>query len=138
MQHDMPSDEERAMLRDSVRGFLSRHWPCANAVEWARDPGRVKEAWRQLADQGLTALGSDRSEGGLREIVITMEEMGRAACPVPLHHIALLHLAALRTAAGDEHALLEAARTGRRAWYWHSAPSTATAARAAPPWPAAA
>ncbi|MEZ2298404.1 acyl-CoA dehydrogenase [Variovorax sp. RCC_210] len=112
MQHDLPSDEERAMLRDSVRGFLARHWPTATAVEWAKDPERVKDTWRQLADQGLTALGSDRSEGGLREIAITMEEMGRAACPVPLHHIALLHLANLRTAAGDEHALLDAARSG--------------------------
>jgi alkylation response protein AidB-like acyl-CoA dehydrogenase len=111
-QQDLPSDEERAMLRDSVRGFLAKHWPCATAVEWAKDTTRVKEVWRQLADQGLTALGGDRSEGGLREITITMEEMGRAACPVPLHHLALLHLANLRTLSGDEHPLFDAARTG--------------------------
>ncbi|MGJ7565902.1 acyl-CoA dehydrogenase family protein [Variovorax sp. GB1R11] len=111
-QQDLPSDEERAMLRDSVRGFLARHWPSSTAMEWATDPTRVKEVWRQLADQGLTALGSDRNEGVLREITITMEEMGRAACPVPLHHLALLHLAGLRTAAGDEHALFDEARTG--------------------------
>ena len=112
-QQNLPSDEERAMLRDSVRGFLARHWPAATAVEWAKDPGRVQEAWRQLADQGLTALGTDASEGGLREIAIVMEEMGRAACPVPVHHAALLHLARPRTAAGDEPALLDAARTGQ-------------------------
>ncbi|MFM9924558.1 acyl-CoA dehydrogenase [Variovorax sp. H27-G14] len=108
----LPSDEERAMLRDAVRGFLARHWPAATAVHSARDPARVQAAWHQLAGQGLTALGSDAAEGGLREILIVMEEMGRAACPVPVHHAALLNLAALRTPEGDPPPLLSAAHTG--------------------------
>uniref|UniRef100_UPI000D3725EC acyl-CoA dehydrogenase n=1 Tax=unclassified Variovorax TaxID=663243 RepID=UPI000D3725EC len=98
-QQPLPSDEERAMLRDSVRGFLERHWPAATAVAWAREPQRVQAAWRQLAGQGLTALGSDPAEGGLREILIVMEALGRAACPVPVHHAALLNLAAAQAPA---------------------------------------
>jgi alkylation response protein AidB-like acyl-CoA dehydrogenase len=94
----LPSDDERAMLRDSVRGFLEHHWPAAGAVQAAADPARVASVWQQLAEQGLTSLGTDPSEGGLREILIVMEELGRAACPVPLHHAALLNLSALDAA----------------------------------------
>jgi alkylation response protein AidB-like acyl-CoA dehydrogenase len=111
-QQNLPSDAERAMLRDSVRGFLARHWPAAKAVEWATDPARLQEAWGQLASQGLTSLGCDPGEGGLREIAIVMEEMGRAACPVPVHHGALLNLARLRTPAGDEPPVLAAMHAG--------------------------
>ncbi|MEP7099465.1 MAG: acyl-CoA dehydrogenase family protein, partial [Burkholderiales bacterium] len=68
----LPSDEERTMLRDSVRGFLERHWPAAGAVDAAAEPARVASVWQQLAEQGLTNLGTDASEGGLREILIVM------------------------------------------------------------------
>ena len=105
-QQPLPSDEERAMLRDSVKGFLARHWPAATAVAWAREPGRVQAAWQQLAGQGLTALGSDPGEGGLREILIVAEELGRAACPVPVHHAALLNLAARHAPEADARAVL--------------------------------
>ncbi|GAP37920.1 butyryl-CoA dehydrogenase [Piscinibacter sakaiensis] len=88
----LPSDEERTMLRDSVRGFLAHHWPAAEAVDAAADPARVASAWRQLAELGLAQLCTDPSEGGLREVLLVMEELGRAACPVPLHAAALLNL----------------------------------------------
>ena len=91
----LPSDEERTMLRDSVRGFLEHHWPAARAVEQAADPASVATIWRGLAEQGLTQLGTDPGEGGLREILIVMEELGRAGCPVPLHHAALLNLSGI-------------------------------------------
>ncbi len=88
----LPSDEERTMLRDSVRGFLERHWPAADAVDAATDTARVAAVWQQLAEQGLTSLGTDPGEGGLREVLIVMEELGRAACPAPLQYAALLNL----------------------------------------------
>ncbi|HVL59058.1 MAG TPA: acyl-CoA dehydrogenase family protein, partial [Burkholderiaceae bacterium] len=40
--------------------------------------------WRQLAGQGLASLGSDAAEGGVRELLLVVEELGRAACPVPM------------------------------------------------------
>ncbi|SEK16736.1 MULTISPECIES: acyl-CoA dehydrogenase family protein [unclassified Variovorax] len=89
---ELPSDEEREMLRDSVRGFLAGHWPVATAVEQSASPQAVAAVWQQLAQQGLAALGTDWREGGLREIAIAMEELGRAACPAPLLGAALANL----------------------------------------------
>ena len=51
------------------------------AVERAREPAAVASLWRGLAGQGLAALGSEPDEGGLRELAIVMEELGRAAAP---------------------------------------------------------
>jgi len=89
----LPSNEERGMLRDSVRGFLGEHWPAAGAVASAADADALRGLWRQIAAQGLAGLGVDRSEGGLREIAIVMEELGRAACPAPMLGAAIVNLA---------------------------------------------
>jgi alkylation response protein AidB-like acyl-CoA dehydrogenase len=89
----LPGTEERTMLRDSVRGYLETHWPAAGAVERARDAAAVAALTQGLAGQGLTALGHVCEEGGLRELVIVMEELGRAAAPVPLLGAALVNLA---------------------------------------------
>ncbi|MDB5869571.1 MAG: hypothetical protein JWP96_1903 [Polaromonas sp.] len=37
----LPSDEERGMLRDSVRKALAQPWPAETAVQLAGDPQRV-------------------------------------------------------------------------------------------------
>jgi alkylation response protein AidB-like acyl-CoA dehydrogenase len=105
----LPGDEERTLLRDSVRGYLEQHWPAADAVAAAADPARLRSAWRGLAEQGLAALGTDPTEGGLREVVLVMEELGRAACPAPLLPAALLNLAG----AADAALPLAAMRDGR-------------------------
>lgn len=79
-----PTDHDRRMLRDSLRGFLETHWPAADAVAWSRNPDKLIEIWGKLAAQGLAALGTDPSEGGVRELVIALEELGRAECPAPV------------------------------------------------------
>ena len=66
----LPTDEERQLLRESVRGFLAGHWPAAAAVVQAAGGGELTRIWRSLAAQGLTALGGNPEEGGLREICI--------------------------------------------------------------------
>ncbi|HUB96300.1 MAG TPA: acyl-CoA dehydrogenase family protein, partial [Stellaceae bacterium] len=53
-------------------------------VERANDPAKVRDIWRGLAGQGVTKLGFDPDEGGLREILLVFEELGRASCPAPL------------------------------------------------------
>jgi alkylation response protein AidB-like acyl-CoA dehydrogenase len=80
----LPTDEDRALLRESVRGFLGTHWPAATAVERTAQPAAVAAITKQLAGQGLARLGTDRSEGGLQEILVVQQELGRAACPAPL------------------------------------------------------
>ena len=58
----LPGDEERRLLRDSVRGFLAQAWPVAGAVERGADPAALRRIWRQLAGQGIAALGAERTE----------------------------------------------------------------------------
>ncbi len=78
------SEEERQLLRNSVRGLLEARWPVEGAVERASDPAAVGTIWGACAAQGLTALGTDPDEAGLREILLVFQEMGRASCPAPL------------------------------------------------------
>lgn len=80
------------MLRESVRGFLESQWPAQGAIERSEDAKHIGSLWQGLVAQGLASLGHDPSEGGLREIVVVMEEAGRAACPAPLLGATLLNL----------------------------------------------
>ncbi|AEI81934.1 acyl-CoA dehydrogenase (plasmid) [Cupriavidus necator N-1] len=104
----LPGDEERLMLQESLRRLLARHWPAERAVEHAADQQALASIWRVLAEQGLTSLGSNPQEGGLREIAVALEELGRVACPAPLIGAALANLA-LSTHLPEEPAPGEAA-----------------------------
>ena len=79
--------EDRAMLRDSVRRML--------AQTWSREGGStsIEAVWTALVEQGLTALGGDPELGGLHEVLIVLEELGRAGCPAPLLPAVLANLA---------------------------------------------
>ena len=109
--HSLPTDEERRLLRDSVRGFLEQHWPADKAVGHGEQPVELARIWRQLAGQGVTALGTDPAEGGLRQLGAVMQELGRAACPVPLADAALLNLLVARSATVPPALATLAART---------------------------
>ena len=63
----LPTDEDRELLRESLRGWLGEHWPAATATSDAADPARLRTVWRGLAQQRLGALGRDPAEGGLQE-----------------------------------------------------------------------
>src|SRR5215470_2832908 len=98
---ELPSDDVRTMLRESLRGFLGEHWT-PDAARSA-SPADVSAIWRRLAGQGVASLGSAREEGGLREIMVVMDELGRAACPAPMWSAALANLAL--SGASDETAV---------------------------------
>ena len=89
---ELPSDENREMLRDSLRGFLDQHWNPDAAAKQAATAEQVSAIWTRLVGQGVAALGCDFSEGGLREILVVMAELGRAACPAPMWLAALANL----------------------------------------------
>jgi alkylation response protein AidB-like acyl-CoA dehydrogenase len=76
--------DEAQQLRDSARGFLTRYWPPDKALERANQPEALRELWQRAAAQGWTSLGLDSEAGGMREVLVLLEELGRAACPVPL------------------------------------------------------
>ena len=86
----LPTDEDRRLLRDSLRGFLQSHWPAEEAVARHSRPDQVAQLWQGLGDQGLLSLGSDATEGGVREMVVVMEELGRAAAPIPFLGLAVV------------------------------------------------
>ena len=88
-----PGNEERALLRESARGFLAQHWPAGQVAAHQADTAALASIWRGLAGQGLTALGIDPEESGLAEVIVVMEELGRAACPTPLVDAVLLNIA---------------------------------------------
>lgn len=103
----LPSDEERTMLRDSVRGILAQHWPADRALSYAGDGEHLRGIWRILGEQGYAALGADGEGGGLREAMVVMAELGRAACPAPMLDAAILNLfLGQRAEVADLHASL--------------------------------
>ena len=107
-----PSDDTAEMLRDSLRGFLKAHWAAGGGKERPSSDD-IFAIWRKLIGQGVGALGSGHDEGGLREILVVMEELGRVTCPAPMWPTALANLAlsGSRTDAAVE--LLDKLHTGR-------------------------
>lgn len=88
---ELPGEDVRTMLRESLRGFLGEHWSAEKAR--SASPGEVSEVWRRLIEQGIASLGCDAREGGLHEILVVMAELGRAACPAPMWSTAIANLA---------------------------------------------
>ncbi|MFM9972821.1 MAG: acyl-CoA dehydrogenase family protein [Burkholderiales bacterium] len=109
------SDADRQLLRDSTRGFLSSRWPAETAVEQSTDANAIINMWQDVAAQGLSTLGADIEEGGLREITLVFEELGRAACPAPLLGavMANLLLAPKRKSSKPAAALLDGIAEGK-------------------------
>jgi alkylation response protein AidB-like acyl-CoA dehydrogenase len=88
----LPNSEERTMLRDSVRGILGEHWPADKASELSEDVDQQKHIWKVLSQQGYAGLCANGSGTGLREAMVAIAELGRAACPAPLLNAVLLNL----------------------------------------------
>ncbi len=89
---ELPGDDVRAMLRESLRGLLGEHWS-ADCVRRGSSSQEVAAIWTRLIGQGVATLGSNHEEGGLREVAVVLAELGRAACPAPMWSAALANLA---------------------------------------------
>jgi alkylation response protein AidB-like acyl-CoA dehydrogenase len=89
---ELPGDDVRAMLRESLRGLLGQHWS-ADCVRRGPSSQEVAAIWTRLIGQGVATLGSNHEEGGLREVAVVLAELGRAACPAPMWSAALANLA---------------------------------------------
>src|SRR5882757_839002 len=106
----LPNEEVRQMLRDSLRGFLAAQWRADG--EQATPPEEVSATWTRLVGQGVATLGCDFTEGGLREILVVMAELGRAACPAPMWSAALANLALSGRGIEEAAGLLEGLHSG--------------------------
>lgn len=106
-----PGDDIVEMLRDSLRGFLAAHW-AAGSSEKPPTPDDISAIWRKLVGQGVAGLGANAEEGGLREILVALAELGRVACPAPMWSAALTNLALSGSRADAAVELLERLHAG--------------------------
>jgi alkylation response protein AidB-like acyl-CoA dehydrogenase len=100
---DIGFSEEQELLRDTARKFLD----AACTTKFVRERMATAEAmtpefWAQLAEQGWLGINFAEEDGGsglgLVDLVVLMEEMGRAVMPGPYLATALLGGAAIRAA----------------------------------------
>jgi alkylation response protein AidB-like acyl-CoA dehydrogenase len=100
---DIGFSEEQELLRDTARKFLD----AACTMKFVRERMATAEAvtpefWSQLAEQGWLGINFAEEDGGtelgLVDLVVLMEEMGRAVMPGPYLATVLLGGAAIREA----------------------------------------
>jgi alkylation response protein AidB-like acyl-CoA dehydrogenase len=101
------SDEQLA-LRDAVRDLLTKECPpAAVRAAWTSDSGRCPSAWAALTEMGVLGVLAPESAGGLglgeTDLVLVLEETGRAALPEPIVETAAVAVSLLATY-GDERA----------------------------------
>jgi alkylation response protein AidB-like acyl-CoA dehydrogenase len=100
---DIGFSEEQELLRDTARKFLDS----ACTTKFVRERMATAETvtpefWARLAEQGWLGINFSEEDGGsglgLTDLVVLMEEMGRAAMPGPFLATVLLGGAAIREA----------------------------------------
>jgi alkylation response protein AidB-like acyl-CoA dehydrogenase len=100
---DIGFSEEQLLLRDTARKFLD----AACTTKFVRERMATAEAmtpdfWGRIAEQGWLGINFSEEDGGaglgLVDLVVLMEEMGRAVMPGPFFATALLGGAAIRAA----------------------------------------
>jgi len=97
---DIGFTEEQEMLRDSARRFFESECTIQFVRQQLAEPAAVTdEFWQKLAEQGWLGIIYPEEEGGsglgLVDLVVLMEEMGRAVMPGPFLSTALLGGAAI-------------------------------------------
>src|SRR3954470_23554955 len=81
---------ERELLRESTRGFLNRHAPLAAVrAELERPRTLDRDAWRRAAQMGWIATFVPSEDGGLADLAVVAEELGRGLYPGPFLGCAL-------------------------------------------------
>ncbi|WP_420638699.1 acyl-CoA dehydrogenase family protein [Candidatus Poriferisocius sp.] len=111
------SDDQR-MFQEVVRDFLAKECPPAVVrAAWDSGTGRTDGLWAELAEMGVVGMTAPASAGGLGmdevDLVLLLEEAGRAALPEPLLEHTAVGLPTLAEAGGPvAEAWLERAATG--------------------------
>ena len=82
-------NEEQYQLRDGARDFFAGESPASHVrAMWESETGRSPELWRKMAETGFVGLTIPEEHGGLGmneiDLVLLLEEAGRAALPEPL------------------------------------------------------
>src|SRR5262247_2872701 len=99
-------NEEQELLRSTARKFFENECPSAVVRDLMDRPeGMSPELWKRIAEQGWLGLVLPEAYGGLGlgfvDLVVLMEEMGRAVVPGPFFSSALLGGLALLEAGSE-------------------------------------
>src|ERR1043166_2298286 len=100
---DIGFSEEQELLRDTARKFLDGECPTTFVRRMmATEAAVTPEFWAQLAEQGWLGITYAEADGGsglgLLDLVVLMEEVGRAVMPGPFPATVLLGGAAIAAA----------------------------------------
>lgn len=100
---DIGFSEEQELLRDSARRFLEAECDTQFVRQRMAEPaGVTDELWGKLSEQGWLGIIYPEEDGGsglgLVDLVVLMEEMGRAVMPGPFFSTVLLGGAAIAEA----------------------------------------
>src|SRR5260370_26393598 len=100
---DIGFTEEQELLRDAARKFLDSECDTKFVRRMlATDEAVTPEFWAQLAEQGWLGIAYSEEDGGsglgLLDLVVLMEEVGRAVMPGPFPATVLLGGAAIAAA----------------------------------------
>ena len=105
MEFEFSAEQEQ--LRQTVRRFLRERAPMSYVRSMLDEPaGTSREVWQGLADLGVTGLlvpeRHGGSRGGMTDMGVVLEELGRAAHPGPFLSSAVGAVSALVAVAGAD------------------------------------
>src|SRR5215467_16076829 len=102
---DFAFSEEQEMLRTSAREFLAKQCPSSYVRRMMEEEDAWDPAfWARLAEMGWTGLGIPEEYGGVGtflDLVVVLEEAGRALLPGPFFSTMGLAVPTLLEAAGE-------------------------------------
>ena len=99
-------NEEQELLRSTARKFFDNECPSTTVRTLMEAPeGMTPELWKKLAEQGWLGLIAPEEHGGMAlgivDLVVLLEEMGRAVVPGPFFSTVLLGGLAILEAGSD-------------------------------------
>ena len=101
---DFAFSEEQEMLRRSAREFLAKECSSKVVRKLMEGDGYDPTLWRKIADLGWTALGIPERFGGVGtflDLIVVLEEAGRALLPGPFFSTMGLAVPVLIEAGGE-------------------------------------
>ena len=104
---DLGLDEQQEMLKNFARDFLEKECPESLVREMEEDDqGYSPDLWKKMAEQGWMGLIIPEDQGGaamtLCELVVLLEEFGRALVPGPFISTVVLGAVPIMEAGTDE------------------------------------
>ncbi|MYL08298.1 MAG: acyl-CoA dehydrogenase, partial [Acidimicrobiia bacterium] len=103
---DFSFSDDQVMFQEAVRDLLANECPPEVVrAAWENESGRTDGVWTALAEMGVVGMTAPESAGGLgmdeTDLVLLLEEAGRAALPEPLLEHTAVGIPTLAEAGGS-------------------------------------